>query len=171
MLAGRAKIRSGDVDVNEGGRRRVHVESEQARQSGRMVIARDRRSGVSGSIPRCSYPTPGAPQPEPEPAPGRNPPEVRHCDLTEEVALQPGRSHTNRAGRRRTTPSTSPSQGCRPTPSAPSTPSSPQGQGRRAAGALRGPRRGLTLGGPGDSQTDSPAADCLTPTPIWHTQA
>jgi hypothetical protein len=35
-----------------------------------MVIARDRRSGVSGSIPRCSYPTPGAPQPEPEPALG-----------------------------------------------------------------------------------------------------
>jgi hypothetical protein len=39
MLAGRAKIRRSDVDVDESGRRRVHVESVQARQSGRMVIA------------------------------------------------------------------------------------------------------------------------------------
>jgi hypothetical protein len=39
MLAGRAKILSGLVDVNKGGRCRVHVKSEQARQQGRMVIA------------------------------------------------------------------------------------------------------------------------------------
>jgi hypothetical protein len=50
MLAGRAKIRGGLVDVSKGGRRRVHIESLQARQSGRMVIARDRRSGVSRNI-------------------------------------------------------------------------------------------------------------------------
>ena len=52
MLAGRAKILGGLVDVNKGGRGRVHVESVQARQQGRMVIAWDRQSGVSRSIPR-----------------------------------------------------------------------------------------------------------------------
>ena len=50
MLTGGAKIRGGVVDVDKGGRRRVHVESVRARQQGRMVIARDRRSGVSRSI-------------------------------------------------------------------------------------------------------------------------
>jgi hypothetical protein len=40
MLAGRAKIRGGLVDVNKGGRRRVHVESVRARQQSRLVIAK-----------------------------------------------------------------------------------------------------------------------------------
>ena len=66
MLAGRAKILGGLVDVNKGGRGRVHVESVQARQQGRIVIAWDRQSGVSRSIPRWFHPTPGATPPEPD---------------------------------------------------------------------------------------------------------
>jgi hypothetical protein len=66
MLAGRAKIRGSVVDVDKGGRRRVHVESVQARQEGRMVIARDRRSGVSRSILGGFTLPPGATPPEPD---------------------------------------------------------------------------------------------------------
>ena len=39
MLAGRAKNDRSDVDIDKGGRRRVHVESVRAHHSGRMVIA------------------------------------------------------------------------------------------------------------------------------------
>ena len=42
MLTGSAEIRRSDVDVDGRGRRRIHIESVQARRSSRMVIAGDR---------------------------------------------------------------------------------------------------------------------------------
>jgi hypothetical protein len=52
MLAARAQIRNIDVDVNEYRKGRVHVESVRPDLSDRMVIAGDRRSGVSGRVPQ-----------------------------------------------------------------------------------------------------------------------
>ncbi len=64
VLAGRTTLRGGDRHVNEGGRGRVHDESVSP-ASRLMVIAWDRRSGVSGGIPRWSNSTPRAASPEP----------------------------------------------------------------------------------------------------------
>jgi hypothetical protein len=64
VLAGRTKCRGSDRFFNEDGRCRVHGESV-GPQSGWMVIAWDRRSGVSGRVPRYSHPTPETAWPEP----------------------------------------------------------------------------------------------------------